>query len=204
MCAPSSRSISALRSAQPRRPAGDKSPFPPHNSSGLYCYYLSLYSPCLDACKLTVSQQWGQDFRVLGELKHGELKPCGFPQAHYSSQAACGTGDRPGMQHGWFWLKALACRGASSKESPCASQERGRVSSALHGSWLEAGWTCTPFISLAGANLPCWHFLAWAVLEKVQCQKTRPRRKEELTEKLSVQGHLLQSKTAAQMPVDCF
>lgn len=32
---------------------------------------------------------------MLGELKHGELKPRGFPQACYSSQAACETGDRP-------------------------------------------------------------------------------------------------------------
>lgn len=32
---------------------------------------------------------------MLGELKHGELKPRGFPPACYSSQAACETGDRP-------------------------------------------------------------------------------------------------------------
>lgn len=31
---------------------------------------------------------------MLGELKHGELKPRGLPQACYSSQAACETGDR--------------------------------------------------------------------------------------------------------------
>lgn len=32
---------------------------------------------------------------MLGELKHGELKPHGFPPTCYSSQAVCETGDRP-------------------------------------------------------------------------------------------------------------
>lgn len=101
----SSRRISALRPAQPRRPAGDKSPSPPQNSSGVYWYYLSLSSPRLDACELTASQQRGQGFAVLGELKHGRLKPRGFPRACYPSQAACETADRP-----WALAASARCR----------------------------------------------------------------------------------------------
>jgi len=56
---------------------------------------------------------------VLGELKHGELKPCGLPRACYSSQAVCETGDGP-WDVAWSALAAGSCSQPVHHHSPRA------------------------------------------------------------------------------------